>query len=884
MTSFLKETLNRIRSLFRKAPLDRELKEEMASHLEMAVEENIKRGMSVQEARRRALVTFGGVQQSIELHRESRGIPWLEVLFQDLRFTFRTLRRDYAFTAIAVVILALGIAANVSVFSVVNTILLRPLPFHDSQRLVRIVPKNSGANESDRTYTADATQDFQESNRSFECVSGYFAFTGPDNFKLVRHDQPVPATGILVAKGFFETLGVKPVLGRLFQPEAFVKNAKSVALLSYPFWKSQFRGDAGVVGRPINLSGNSVIVIGVLPPTFDFGSIFSPGARTDLFVPYIMDDYRDDGNVLALVGRLKEGVTLGQAQGEADQIFPQLLFEHKRPEIKANYTAQLTVLKDYVSGKLRRSLIVLWCAVGLILLIVCVNLSNLLLARLAARTKEFGMRSALGAGRGRIVRQLLTESMVLAAGGAVLGLALAIVTIRYLAHQGSIALPLLSMVRIDGTVLAWTLLIALAAAVLFGAAPGLRVSSGNVQELLKVSGGHGASDGRKHARLRSTLVITEIALACVLLVGAGLLLRSFLRVLDVDLGFEPSRAASIGLEFDGSEKPALRNAKWKEIVEQISTIPGVETAGVSDNLPMGRNRGWGIAAKGEEKPKNSDFLGVFVYIVSPGYLPAMGMRLLEGRDIGWHDLVGNRPVVIINQTVARTIWPHLNPVGRTALVGGAEAEVIGVIADVRESSAEDEGGAQVYLPATKEFDPAGAYLVLRSKLPPATLATTVMTTLRRLNPGQPATEFKPIQRLVDHATSPRRFFVLMVGIFAALGLLLASLGIYGVISYSVARQRQEIGVRMALGATESRVQFEVISRTMRLAVAGTMIGIVASLAVSRLIASLLFRTAPYDPLTFAGMIVLLGAVALLAGYLPARKASKIDPMISLRSS
>jgi predicted permease len=663
-----------------------------------------------------------------------------------------------------------------------------------------------------------------------------------------------------------------------------VKHAAPAALLSYPFWRRQFGGDRSIIGRTINLSNTPVTVIGVLPNTFDFGAVFSPGAKVDLFVPYIMDDFRDDGNDLALVGRLKHGVTLAEAQREADQLFPQLYFEHKHPEYGKPYTAQLTGLKDYVSGKLWRSLIVLWCAVGLILLIVCVNLSNLLLARITARSKEFGMRTALGATRARLVRQLLTESVVLAIAGSIAGLGLAYFTIRYLAHQGSIALPLLGMVRIDGAVLAWTLLIAIAAAVLFGSAPGLRMSGGNLQELLKDSGGHGASDGKKHGRLRSTLVATEIALACVLLVSAGLLLRSFLRVLDVDLGFEPSHAAAISLDFDQSEKPAMRAAKWQEIIERTSLIPGVENAGISDNLPMSRNRSWGIAAKGEQRSNGRDFIPVFVYIVSPGYLKAMGMRLLEGRDINWHDVASNRGVVIVNETVARRLWPGRSPIGRTAIAGGTEATVIGVVADVHETSAEDSAGAQMYLPATKQFGPEGAYLVVRSKLPVAALAPSVMMTLRRMNPGQPVTELEPIQRLVDHATSPRRFFVLLVGIFAGLGLILASLGIYGVISYSVTRQTPEIGIRMALGATESRVQFYVIRRTLRLALIGISVGIVASLMASRLVASLLFRTAPTDPLTFVAMAILLGTVALLAGYLPARRASKIDPMVALRSN
>jgi predicted permease len=883
MTSFLREALNRFRSFFHKQPLDHELNAEMATHIEMAVEENLRSGLSPAEARRAAYVQFGGMEQARELHRDSRGLPWLDVLMQDLRFTFRTMRRDRGFTIIAVLILALGIGANIAVFSVVNTILLRPLPFRDPQQLVRIVEKDPKSGESSKTYTADATQDFQQQNRSFESISGYFAFTGPDNYKLMGSGQPLPVTGILVAEKFFDTLGVQLAAGRLFRPEEFVKNAGPVTLVSYPFWKRQLGGNPDIVGRAINLNGKPVTVVGVLADTFDFGSIFSPGAKVDLFTPYIMDDFRDDGNDLALIGRLKRGVSLGQAQKEADELLPQLYFMHKHPEYGKGYTGQLTELKEYVSGKLRRSLIVLWCAVGLILLIVCVNLSNLLLARAAARSKEFAMRGALGAQRGRLVRQLLTESMVLSGSGAVLGLGLAYAVTSYLAHQGSIALPLLSSVRVDGTALAWTVLIGVGAAVLFGLAPGLRMSRSDLQEALKDSGGHGASEGRKHDRLRSSLVITEVALACVLLVGAGLLLRSFLRVLDVDLGFEPSHAAAISVDYNDGRNAGKRAAIWQEVTRRAGLIPGVEAAGITDNLPMSRNRSWGIKAKGGDYD-GGKFQGVFVYIVSPGFFKAIGMRLTEGRDINWDDLFNNQNVVIVNQTVARKLWPGQDPIGHIALVGGAEARVIGVIADVRETSAEENAGWQMYLPANKQFGPEGAELVVRSKLPPAALAGSVMSMLRHVNPGQPAMEFKPVQTLVDHATSPRRFFVLLVGGFAGLGLLLASLGIYGVISYSVTRQTQEIGIRMALGATQSQVLLGVIWKTLRLAFVGIGVGTAASIGVARLIASLLYGTAPNDPFTFAGMLILLGTVALLAGYIPAYRASRIHPMIALRTN
>ena len=520
MRNMLHEWMTRLRFLFRGKRPDG-LEEEMREHIERLTEMYLERGMEPREARRRAMIDFGGVKNTLEQCEDLRpGQSW-DKLQQDLRYTFRVLRRERGFTFVAVLILALGIGANVAVFSVVNTILLRPLPFRDPLQLVRIVPKDPKAGESSKTYSADATQDFQQQNHSFQSVSGYFAFTGPDNLKLVGKGQPLPVTGILVAEGFFQTLGAAPSLGRLFRPEEFVEHAQPVALLSYPFWKRHFGGDPSIVGRAINLSHTSVTVIGVLPNTFDFGSVFSPGAKVDLFVPYIMDDFRGDGNDLALIGRLKKGVTLAEAQIEADQLLPQLYFEHKHPEYGKGYTGQLSGLKEYVSGKLRRSLIVLWCAVGLILLIVCVNLSNLLLARAAVRSKEFAMRSALGASRGRLVRQLLTESLILAGAGAALGFGLACAILSYLSHQGSIVLPLLSMAHVDRAALVWTLLIAVAAGVLLGLAPGLRMSSGNLQEVLKESG-HGTSDGRKHDRMRSALVISEIALACVLLVGAGL--------------------------------------------------------------------------------------------------------------------------------------------------------------------------------------------------------------------------------------------------------------------------------------------------------------------------------------------------------------------------
>jgi predicted permease len=877
-----RQGLQRLGSFFRKRPLDVELDAEMRSHLELAVEENLKRGLSASEARRQALVRFGGVEQAKEQQRAARGMPWLDVALQDLRYALRTMRRDYGFTLVAVAILALGIGANIAVFSVVDTLLLRPLPFHDPQKLVWIAPADA-VGLSSSTYSADAYDDLLTMNRSYKDVTGYYAFSTSDNLKLSGSGEPTPLTGMGVIGNFFHVLGVQPELGRSFTKDETLKGGRAVVLLSHPYWERQFGGDRGIVGRSITLNGTPTTVVGVLPETFDFGAAFAPGTKVDVYEPVTLDDIRNEGNTLALIGRLKPGVTLAQSQDEARTLFPKFYWSKKYPDSAGNYTARPIELKQYVSGKLRRSLITLWCAVGVILLIVCVNLSNLLLARAAARSKEFALRSALGAGRGRLVRQLLTESLVLAGMGAVLGLGLAFAITSYIAHQGSLALPLLNEVKVDGAALLWTLGISIGAAILFGLLPGLKMSSGDLQEALKDTG-QGMSAGRSHERLRSALVISEVALACVLLVGAGLLLRSFLRVLDVDLGFQPSHAAAIKMDYNDGGSTDKRNAIFEEAIRRVSALPGVESAGISDNLPLERNRGWGgPAAKGKTYRKG-EVPGAFVYIVSPGYVTAMGMRL-RGRDFTWQDNMKGESTVILNEKAAKFVAPGEDAVGKIVLINGKEVHVIGVVADVHETNVEGTSGEQMYLPTMRdEWGPEGAELVVRTKLPPAQLAGSVLRTLRELNPNQPAVEFRPIQGIVNRAVSPRRFFVMLVGAFAGLGLILASLGIYGVISYSVTRRTQEIGIRMALGASAGRVQMGVLSKTLKLAAIGIGVGIFASMLVANLISSLLFGTDSTDPITFVVMIVLLGGVAALAGYLPARRASRINPMVALRNN
>jgi predicted permease len=502
------------------------------------------------------------------------------------------------------------------------------------------------------------------------------------------------------------------------------------------------------------------------------------------------------------------------------------------------------------------------------------------------------MRTALGASRARIVGQLLIESLTLSAAGAIFGLALAAVLIGWLGHQGAIALPLLSTLHIDGAAMGWTILIAVFAAVFFGLVPGLRMASGNLLESLKDSGS-GSGQGRRHERLRSILVVTEVALACVLLVGAGLLLRSFMKVLDVDLGFQPEHAAAIKVEFDDNAPTneasiQKRTVIFQQVLARVSSIPGIQAAGISDYLPLGQNRAWGTPwPKGVKRPEKLE-TGPLVYVVTPGYLRAMGTRI-SGRDFTWDDGPKSQNVVMIDKAYARFMaeyahWPDGNAVGQVLANGnGGDIRIVGVVDDVHEETVEGETGWQIYYPATQQ-GPSGAQLVIRTSLPPAAMATSVMSALRDLNPKQPAAEFRPIQTLVDHANSPRQFFMMLVASFASLGLLLAALGIYGVISYSVTRQTQEIGIRMALGATMARVQLGVLTKTLRLALIGIAAGAIASLLASRAIAALLFDTAPSDPITFIAMVLLIGTVALLAGYIPARRASRINPMVALRNN
>jgi predicted permease len=807
-----------------------------------------------------------------------------ESIRRDVSYALRGFRREPGVAIIAIVILSLGIGANTAVFSIVNPLLLRPLPFAAAERLVWIANTGRGG-QSGTTYQVDWFEELRKHNRSFEDLGAYFAFFGYNTYTLTGKGEPERLSAVDVSPQFLGVLGVQPALGRAFTDAEHHHSAKAapgtapgprVALLTHAVWQRRFGGDEAIVGSALTINNTPLTIVGVLPPSFDFSSVFTPGTKVDMIVPADLDYMRPWGNTLSIVGRLRPGVDVAQARAEFATLLPQLLEAHKD---WWRVGAILTPLKQHVSGRMRGALIVLWSAVGAVLLIVCANLANLLLARASSRGREFAVRLALGADRARLVRQLLTEGILLALAGAVLGIPLAFALTAWLAASDSLSVPLLYFVRVDTTALLVTAAVACVTGVLFAVVPALKVSAQSPQAALQEHS-RGTVDSRRHAWFRKGLVIAEIALAGVLLVAAGLLTRSLVQILDVELGFDPSRAIAARLDLPQTATPEQVSQLAREAVRRVSALPGVEAAGLTDALPLERNRTWNLLVPGKVYQPGEMPL-VFVYVVSPGYLRAMGIRTIAGRDFLEHDPMKDRQPVIVNETLARALYPDVDPIGRPAITGKTEVTIVGVVANVRQSSLDESPVHQMYL----DYSRGGGLnpdLIVRTPLAPSSLASALRAALSGVDARLIATDVRVLDTLVDRATSPRRFLVSLLGGFSALALLLASLGIYGVVSYGVSRRTAEFGVRMALGATGGEVRRQVIGDTLQLTLAGVAIGVGVSLLLARVLGSLLYATSTTDPLTFAGSAVLLTAVAMAAGYVPALRASRIEPLRALR--
>ncbi len=802
----------------------------------------------------------------------------LDSFRQDLRYTFRTLRSDAGFTAFAILIVGLGIAASATVFSVANALLLRPLPFRDPGRLVWI------ANSDEPGLSGQTTQvghllDLRERNRSFEDLGAYFAFYGVGDITLTGQGEPERLSGVPVSGNFFPVLGVQPQIGRQFNAEECKWHGPKAVMLSHGLWERRFAADPGIVGRHLTLDNEPYTVVGVMPASFDFSSVFAPASHIDLFYPFpLTAETNRWGNTMAIVGRLKPGVTPASAQAELTVLARQITKAH--PE-RNDFGGRLTTLEEHVSGRIRPALIVLGCAVLVVMLIVCANLSNLLLARTAARHKEIAIRTALGAGQTRLIRQMITEGLTLSCAGAVLGVLLTVAGTRAVAHLDAFSIPLLSSVRTDTTALAFTLGMALLTGLLFGLAPAVQIPMAGLHDALKDTS-RGSTAGKKRSWIRGALVVSEIAFACVLLVGAGLLIRSFLRVLDVNLGFHPEMAAALRVDPDrGYDTQAKQNAYFDEVLRRVKAVPGVESAGLTDALPLGRNRTWGAGAKGQVYPKGQ-YPTAFVRIASDGYIGTMGIPLRAGRDISQRDTPETDQVIMINETMARTLWPGQDPIGKIVDIDKGR-RVIGVVGDVRHLSPEQGSGLEMYIPMRQSQDHMAAELVIRTTRPPAELAPAVRAALKPIAPDLAGNDFRLLETLVDKSVSPRRFVVLMLGGFALFALVLASLGIYAVISYSVNQRTQEVGIRMALGASAGRLQGQILLETLGLAGMGMLLGASASWVLARSLHGFLFGVTSSDPATFLGVLLVLTTVAAIAGYLPARRASRIDPMLALRA-
>jgi putative ABC transport system permease protein len=804
----------------------------------------------------------------------------MTTLIQDIRYGLRMLARNPGFTAVAVLALALGIGANTAIFSVVNAVLLRPLPYPDSDRLVTFWNSNeSGGFAGPITICEPDYPEWRDQNRVFDGIAGFRWETG----NLTGAGEPARLIGSAVTSSFFPLLGVRPALGRAFSSEEEQSGHEGVVLISHSLWQAHFGSDPSVVGKPITLDDRILTVAGVMPEGFAFPN------QTDYWTPAVLasDCHNTTMRVMA---RLGPGVKIGRARDDVAVIAQRLRQEH--PDRDPGWTWSVVRLQDEMSSNLRPSLFLLLGAVGLVLLIACANVANLLLARASARHREIAIRSALGASRARVVRQMLTESLLLALVGGGLGLVAATWSrdslVSLMPHNlaGPGLINRIAAVRLDGWVLGFTLIVSLVTGLVFGLAPAFEASKSGVSEALKE--GARSSSGFGRGRLRSALVVGEVALALLLLVGAGLLIRSFARLTSVDPGFKAVHLLSMNVELPGSryQTAAQMIAFERQALERLQALPGVEHAGAVFGLPFGGMLISGdISVEGQPAAR----AGASKLAVSDDYFQTMGMPLVTGRFFSDHDTETSPHVLIVSQSVAHRLWPHEDPIGRHLDPSGNTRDkwytVVGVVGDVKQRSLDETRNPVIYTPYAQSpipFMMRDITFVVRTAPDPAALIAPARRAIDAVDPNLPVFDAATMSQLVSETVDEPRFNTVVLSAFAALALLLAVVGIYGVMSYATAQRTHEIGIRMALGAEREDVLKLVVGQGIRLTLAGVGIGLTGAFALTRLLAKFLYGVGPLDPATFAGAAVLITAVALLATYIPARRATKVDPMVALR--
>ncbi len=872
--------LDRLRALRDGDAVHREIDEEVRFHIDMRTEEYVRKGMSPEEARREAERRFGRLSRIKEMGYEVRGGGLVETLWQDLRYGARMLVKAPVLTTIAVITLALGIGANTAIFSVVNAVLLRPFPYENPERLLILQESVSGGAGFSPSYP-----NFADWHARNTVCSSMAAVRVNESFNFTGAGEPERLQGRVVSAGFFHTLGIKPLLGRDFLAEEDHPGATPVVILSHGFWQRRFGADPGVIGKQLTLNNQSFTVVGVTPATFQYG------AEADVTVPLALQAERfrlrgkDPG--INVVARLKPGVSRRQAETELNLIAARL--EQQYPESNTGRRVLLTPLHESFVGDVRQPLLILLGSVGLVLLIACANVANLLLVRASARRKEMVVRAALGAGRARIIRQLLTESVLLAALGAALGVLLAFWGTSLIISQVPDGIPRLHEARVDAPVLAFTLAVSLLTGLLFGLAPALQASRTNLTEGLKE--GERGSSGRRQ-RLRGVLVVCEVALTLALLAGAGLLIQSFRRVLQIDPGFRARNLLTMQLSVNNADGHQVANF-FEQLQQEVRSLPGVSSVAVSNGLPLGGANQPPFIIEGRPRPEaGKEPVGVR-YTVSPGYFRTLGIELLKGRVFGAQETPHTQPVVIIDEALARQHFPDEDPLGkriRQALPDAPSLEIVGVVRHVEHDSLDGQAPArsQFYLnfyqiPAERlPTQVRRINLLARTEVEPSSLAPAVRGRVAALNKDQAVFNVRTMEQIVAQSVAPRRFSTLLLTVFAAVALVLAGVGIYGMMSYAVTQRTREIGVRMALGAKVSDVLKLVIGQGMKLVLVGVALGLVASVALTRTIKSLLFGVSATDPATFAAIAVLLALVALLACFIPARRATRVNPLTALR--
>ena len=817
--------------------------------------------------------------------RNARGgaLP-LDPMLRDLRYAARSLRRDLGATMFSIAIAGLGIGASTTVFGLCQALLLRPLPFREPERLVWIA-NGTSENLSAQTVQVSNLLSLVEQNRSFDGVAGFNAFYGPGDIQLGGSDDPERITGVPVTQSFFPLLGVSPVYGRFFDDAESRFGGPRAAVLDHRFFARRFGGDPRIVGQSIVLDGEPVTVIGVLPPSFDFEGTFSPGRPADLFLAFPLALEMDRrGNLLALIGRLETDVHIDAAQAEAMAIAANRPRTRMDGQPRNRFEPTLSPLRDRVSGRFRTALLALAGAVGFLMLLVCANLSNLLLVRSSVRRREMAIRSALGAAPRQLVGQMLIESLVLGAGGAVLGLVIAAVATASVSRLQGTVIPLLREVRVDGVVFTFTALLAIVTSIAFVLLPALQTLGVDVRETLAEESR--GSAGRRSGWLRRSVVVAELAIACVLLTGAGLLARSLSRVLDVEPGYATENIIALRVDRPQAQSTGTeRRAYLDELVRTVSAVPGVAAAGLTDALPLGDNYGWrrwgaravGQSADSIERP------GPLVRMVDAGYFTTMGIPIRSGSGFTTADVPGSEPVAIVNETLAAALWPGQDPIGRMMAAGGTPRRVIGVVGSVRYFSLDRDVEREMYFPIGHSGGYNSVDLVVRGRSSStASLIASVRAALRRADPNLPVAHVRTMQELVDRSVSARRFVVMLVAGFAVFGVVLSALGVYAVISYSVSQRTQEIGIRMALGATADGVRRGILAETGRLAVLGLALGLPLSWMATRAIRGLLYDVGSFDVVTFGATLVALVGVAACGGYLPARRATRVEPALALK--